>query len=242
MPLTVLDRRSLLKALALAPAALPAVALPAAARAEAQAAGLISTDVCMVQPQTTEGPFYRDPGLVREDITEGRPGLPMVLRLQVVTADCAPVPGARVDVWHCDAAGTYAGVLGDTGTFLRGTQMTAADGVAQFRTVFPGWYPGRVVHVHYKVFLPGGQEVLTSQVFFDDAFAAEVHAEHPAYEPRGPQDTTLRADRIARAAGKGAVAQVTLDAPDGEAVAALVVGVDAGAQSGSLLERLFGRG
>ncbi len=233
--LTVLDRRALLKALAIAPAA----ALPL--RAEAQAAGLISGDVCLVQPETTAGPFYLEPALVRQDITEGRPGLPMLLRLQVVTADCAPIAGARVDVWHCDADGVYSGVQGDTGTFLRGSQDTGGDGVATFRTVFPGWYPGRVVHVHYKVFLPGGREVLTSQVFFDDAFAGEVHADHPAYEARGPQDTTLRADRIARAAGRGAVARVEMDAPDGEAVAALVVGVDAGVRSG-LLERLFGRG
>ncbi len=235
MTLTTLDRRALLKALTLVPAA----GLPL--RAEAEAAGLISGDVCLVQPETTEGPFYVEPALMRADITEGRPGLPMQLRLQVVTADCAPIPGARVDVWHCDADGVYSGVQGDSGSFLRGSQETGADGVAAFRTVFPGWYPGRVVHVHYKVFLPGGQEVLTSQVFFDDAFAAEVHAEHPAYEARGAQDTDLRADRIARAAGKGAVAQVVLDAPDGEAAASLVVGVDAGARAG-LLERLFGRG
>ncbi len=239
MPLTVLDRRTLLKALSLAPSL--AVSVPAWARAEARAAGLITSDVCLVQPETTAGPFYLEPALKRQDIAEGRPGLPMVLRLQVVTADCAPVPGARVDVWHCDAEGVYSGVQGDDGTFLRGTQITGADGVAEFRTVFPGWYPGRVTHVHYKVFLPGGTEALTSQVFFDDVLADAIHADHPAYEDRGPQDTALAADRIARAAGKGAVARVELDAPDGEAVAALVVGVDAVGRSG-LLERLFGRG
>lgn len=239
MPLTVLDRRTLLKALSLAPSL--AVTVPGWARAEAQAAGLITSDVCLVQPEVTEGPFYVEPELVRADITEGRPGLPMVLRLQVVSADCAPIPGARVDVWHCDADGAYSGVQGNSESFLRGTQMTGADGVAEFRTVFPGWYPGRVTHVHYKVFLEAG-EVLTSQVFFDDALADAVHADHPAYEDRGPQDTTLAADRIARAAGTGAVARVELDAPDGEAVAALVVGVDAGARSGGLLERLFGLG
>lgn len=243
MTLTVLDRRALLKALSLAPAL--AVAVPARARAEAQAAGLITSDVCLVQPEVTEGPFYLDPGLVRADIAEGRPGLPLVLRLQVVTADCAPVSGARVDVWHCDADGAYSGVQGDGGTFLRGTQATGADGVAEFRTIFPGWYEGRVTHIHYKVFLDG-EEALTSQVFFDDALADAVHADHPAYEDRGVQDTTLAADRIAQSAGKGAVARVELDAPDGDAVAALVVGIDrsAGESAGgsSLLERLFRRG
>lgn len=231
----MMDRRQVLQALA---AATTAGVVPASLRAEAEGAGLISGDVCLVQPATTEGPFYLDPGLVRQDITEGRAGLPMLLRLQVVTADCRAIADARVDVWHCDAAGVYAGVEGDTGTFLRGTQMSGPDGVAAFRTIFPGWYPGRVVHVHYKVFLPGGAEVLTSQVFFADDVAARVYASHPAYVARGGQDRTLERDRIAQVAGRGAVAEVTLGADQAEA--ALVVGVvDPGAQ-GSLWQRLFG--
>lgn len=244
MTLTVLDRRSLLKALTLAPAA---AVLPQPLRAEAQAAGLISTDVCMVQKEVTEGPFYLDPGLLRSDITEGRPGLPMLLRLQVVTADCAPIAGARVDVWHCDAGGLYSGV-GNMGaddttgeTFLRGSQMTGADGVAEFRTIFPGWYPGRAVHIHYKVLLDE-TDVLTGQVFFDDTLSDAIYAEHDAYEGRGARDRRNDRDGIARQAGAAAVARLELDAPDGEAVAALVVGVDEGARTGSLLERLFGRG
>ena len=239
MPLTVLDRRSLLKALSLAPAF--AVTVPHWARAEAKEAGLISPDVCLLQPEVTEGPYYLAEDLVRQDITEGRPGLPLTLRLQVVTADCSPVAGARVDVWHCDADGVYSGVDGDVGTFLRGTQATGADGVAEFHSIFPGWYRGRVTHVHYKVFLDE-RTVLTGQVFFDDGLANAIHADHPAYEDRGPQDTALAADRIARAAGKGAVARVEMDAPDGDAVAALVIGIDGERASGSLLERLFGRG
>jgi protocatechuate 3,4-dioxygenase beta subunit len=157
----------------------------------------------------------------------------------VVTADCTPITGARVDLWQCDAAGVYAGVQGDTGTFLRGTQMTGADGVAAFGTIFPGWYPGRVVHVHYKVFLPGGVEVLTSQVFFDDDVATAVHTGHPAYMARGAQDRALAADRIAQAAGRGAVAEVILG---DVAEAALVVGVDSTGASGGLWQRLFGQG
>ena len=231
----MLDRRRLLQALAMGSAA--GGAFPGVLRA--QEAGLISGDVCLVQPETTEGPYYIDTGLVRADITEGRAGLPLRLRLQVVTADCTAIAGARVDVWHCDAAGVYAGVDGDTGTFLRGSQMTGADGVVTFSTIFPGWYSGRVVHVHYKVFLPGGSEVLTSQVFFDDDAATAVHTGHAAYMARGVQDRSLGADRIAQAAGRGAVAQVTLG---DMAEAALVVGVDSAGPSGGLWQRLFGRG
>ena len=89
-PLTTLDRRTLVKSLSL----LTIVGLPAAVQAKVAAAGLIFTDVCLLTPEVTEGPFYLDPNLIRQDITEGRPGLPMQLRLQVVTADCAPVCGS----------------------------------------------------------------------------------------------------------------------------------------------------
>jgi protocatechuate 3,4-dioxygenase beta subunit len=150
-PLSTTDRRSLLKALTVAPAA---IVLPFAVRAEADRAGLISTDVCLLQPELTEGPFYVDPQLIRSDITEGRPGLPMQMRLQVVDAACTPVEGARVDLWHCDAQGAYSGVRNLRGgpdmtgqTFLRGTQITDATGVASFQTIFPGWYPSRTTHM-----------------------------------------------------------------------------------------------
>lgn len=239
MPLTTLDRRALLKALAVAPAV--ALSLPRGALAEAQAAGLIATDVCLLQPEVTEGPFYLDTGLLREDITEGRPGLPMVLRLQVVGVDCTPVSGARVDVWHCDAAGAYSGVEGAGGTFLRGIGFTAADGVATFRTIFPGWYRGRTTHIHFKVIL-GDRDVLTGQVFFDQTLADTIHAEHDAYEARGLADTRNEADRIARAAGQGSVCALRLPEPDGEAEAALVIGIDPDGKGTGLLNRLLGRG
>lgn len=217
----LLNRRKLLKLLAAAPAS-----VPLSLRAEAETAGLIATEVCMVQPEMTEGPFYLDAALIRQDITEGRPGLPVALRLQVVDADCTPIPGARVDVWHCDAAGVYSGVEGEGGTFLRGSQPTGPDGVCAFRTVFPGWYPGRVVHIHYKVFLPGDQEILTSQLFFDDALAEQIYLTHPHYRDRGPQDRTRLSDRIARRAGNGAMASALASESAGEIEAALVVGVD----------------
>ena len=107
------NRRKSLKTLALAPTL--SVALPSWAKAQAGAAGLVSTDVCMLTPEVMEGPFFLDEKLVRADITEGRPGLPLRLRLQVVNADCSPVAGALVHVWQCDAEGLYSGV-DDQGT------------------------------------------------------------------------------------------------------------------------------
>ena len=240
--LSTLDRRTVLQALTLAPVA---AAIPRALRAEADQAGLISTDVCLVQPELTEGPFYVDPSLVRSDITEGRPGLPMVLRLQVVSAACTPVAGARVDVWHCDAQGVYSGVenLGggpDTRgqAFLRGTQVTDETGVAAFQTIFPGWYPGRTTHVHYKVFLDR-DAVLTSQIFFDEAVNQSIYDDHDAYAREGARDMVNAADVIAGRAGDGAYARVRMTEPDGAMEAALVVGVAPDGRAGGLLDWLW---
>ena len=220
MPVS-LNRRHLLAALAAA----PVLTGPLAARA--QQAGLITGNVCMVQAETTEGPFYVDPGALKADIAEGRPGVALSLRLQVVDAGCNPIAGARVDVWHCDAGGLYSGVRAPNGdtrgqTFLRGVQVTDETGVARFATIYPGWYPGRTPHVHYKV-ATDQRQALTSQLFFPDAISDAVYTGAAPYTARGRADTPNTADRIARRAGEAAVARVA-SAPDA-LDAALVVGV-----------------
>src|ERR1041385_2264500 len=111
------------------------------------APGLIvpSPSVCMLTPEVTEGPYYTDPKLVRADVTEGRPGVPTELQLQVVDEMCRPFANTRVDIWHCDAIGLYSNYSGqgDNGTtstvgatFMRGTLMTDVSGVAAFKTVY----------------------------------------------------------------------------------------------------------
>jgi protocatechuate 3,4-dioxygenase beta subunit len=241
-PLSTLDRRTLLKALTVAPVA---SILPFAGHAQAAKLGLISTDVCLLQPELTEGPFYVDPKLIRADITEGRAGLPMQLRLQVVGADCAPVVGARVDIWQCDAQGVYSGVMNlgagpDTTsqTFLRGTQPTDAAGVATFQTIFPGWYPGRTAHVHYKVYLDE-TTVLTSQIFFDEAVNQAIYDDHEAYDRPFARDMLNDQDGIAGKAGIGAIAAVKMTEPDGIMEAGLVVGISPEAGAGGLLDWLL---
>lgn len=219
-------RRALLRALALLPVGL--AVRPAWAEKAAEA-GLVAANVCLLSPETTEGPFYVDPKLVRRDITEGRPGVPLALTLQVVDADCRPVAGARVDIWHCDAAGDYSGVRQPGGastvgeTFLRGTQATGRQGVAAFATIWPGWYRGRTPHIHFKVFLDD-RTVLTSQLFFPDAVSAALYRAAEPYAARGAADTANRRDGIARRAGRAAVARVTGDVSG--MTAALVVGID----------------
>lgn len=228
------DRRRLLARLAATPAAMAGLSLPLWAGQAAAQAGLITGSVCQVMPEVTEGPYYLDPTEIRADIREDRDGLPMDMLLQVVDAACAPIAGARVDLWHCDAAGTYSGFRNDGGggdvdardrIFLRGTQMAGEDGVARFRTIFPGWYRGRVTHMHFKVWLDR-RSVLTGQVFFADAISSAVYARDTRYA-RADTDgyLTNAEDRIARAAGEGAHAAVE-DAGD-SMTARLVIGLAA---------------
>jgi protocatechuate 3,4-dioxygenase beta subunit len=213
-------RRRLLAALALAPLA-PGLVAPAWGQGSGAPDGL-----CLVAPELAEGPFYLAPPL-RAEIAEGRPGAALELVLQIVDAACRPVAGARVDVWQCDALGVYSGVRdarSDTRgqTFLRGAQVTDADGVARFRTIYPGWYAGRTPHVHYKAWLDA-RRVLTSQLFLPDALSERVYAAAPYAERRGRRVLNAE-DRIAVRAGAGAVAAVRAEAD--RYVASLVVGVD----------------
>jgi protocatechuate 3,4-dioxygenase beta subunit len=159
---------------------------------------------CTMTPEKTEGPYFVDERLNRSDITSNadgsgvQPGTPLALTMYVFDAehDCAPVSGARVDIWHCNAAGRYSdeGANGTSGeTWLRGYQVTDADGKVTFHTIWPGWYSGRAVHIHFKV-RTGGLE-FTSQLFFTDAMNAQVYAAAP-YASRGTPDVSDSADNI----------------------------------------------
>ena len=125
---------------------------------------------CVLTPDLTEGPYYLDGQLIRSDITEGKPGVPLALQIAVQdVTSCAPLANAAVEIWHCDAQGYYSGIVGEnpgggaaaTGednastTFLRGIQLTDDQGTVAFSTIYPGWYTGRTVHVHMKVHVNG---------------------------------------------------------------------------------------
>ncbi len=227
-----LSRRKALGLIAVTAGGGPFLAAAAFAVSQpARAASLISgAGVCSIMPQTTEGPFYFDPRLERTDIAEGRPGLPMAVRMQVVDAGCAPIPGARVDIWHCDANGRYSGYPRQPGgldtsgeTFLRGTQMADRNGVVSFATIYPGWYPGRTPHIHFKVF-PTRQQVLTGQMFFPDEVSRQVYETVAPYNERSADGAIVNArDGIARRAGPAALAELVRGG--GEIEAALVVAV-----------------
>jgi protocatechuate 3,4-dioxygenase beta subunit len=122
----------------------------------------------------------------------------LTLKLTVLdVSTCKAIKGAAVDIWHCDAAGTYAAATNKT--FLRGIQRTDAKGVATFRTLYPGWYPGRTVHIHVRVSL-GGNVVHTGQLYFPDGITDTVHTRSP-YNSRGARNTRNPDDSIYRNGG-----------------------------------------
>ena len=185
----------------------------------AVAAGLVT---CVLTPEQTEGPYYIADERVRRNITEGRPGTSLTLRTTVVSAsNCKPIKGAAVDVWHADASGTYSGVLGNTGTFMRGIQRTNAKGLALFQTVYPGWYQGRTVHIHVKVHI-GGNVVHTGQLYFPDTLTDAVYRNAP-YASRPARGTRNANDSVYRNGGRKSM--LTVHKSGSDYVAAIAMGV-----------------
>jgi protocatechuate 3,4-dioxygenase beta subunit len=180
-----------------------------------------SLPACVVTPEQMEGPFFTDVRLNRSDIRfdptdksvkEGVP-LALILRFSAVgSTGCTPLAGATVDVWHCDAAGVYSDSGGNTAgkKFLRGHQVTDANGSVRFTTIYPGWYPGRAVHIHFKVRMLTGPALgneFTSQLYFDEAVTDRVLARAP-YSVRG-QRTRNSGDGLYRRGGSRLVLALT---------------------------------
>lgn len=168
---------------------------------------------CVVRPAQTAGPYFVDTMLNRSDIrsepTTGQVsgGMPLDLRVavsRVGQAGCVPLAGAMVDIWQCDAVGIYSGVVDmanrfdTTGQkFLRGHQVTGRNGVVDFTTIYPGWYEGRTVHIHFKIRVPGDGTTVhdfTSQLYFSDeqsdrVFAKPLYAANTQRRARNAQDS-----------------------------------------------------
>jgi protocatechuate 3,4-dioxygenase beta subunit len=160
---------------------------------------------CVLTPDAGEGPFYFDPKLLRSDIADGMPGAPLEIAIQVTRAgDCAVLTNARLDLWQADGLGLYSGYENQRGvgagtplpigkTYLRGTQITDADGWVRFKTIYPSWYGGRTPHLHFKVLL-GGSEVVASQIFFPDELSAEIFGPWEPYKRYVDRRTVFNAN------------------------------------------------
>ncbi len=185
---------------------------------------------CVLTPDKTEGPYFVDEKLNRSDIRSDpadgsvQPGAPVSLTMVVVRSDgnCAPVSGAVVDIWHANAAGKYSDVAGE-GTsgkkYLRGLQVSDAGGQAKFTTIYPGWYQGRAVHIHFKVrVLHGASQTyeFTSQLFFHPATTSAVYGTG-VYAARGQASTSNASDGIYGSDGAKLVVALTPDGSGGYA-------------------------
>jgi protocatechuate 3,4-dioxygenase beta subunit len=215
----ILTRRETLALIRVAGGALFVTCLPRQLGSVAQEAATTRTlPACTVRPQQTEGPYFVDEKLNRSDIRSNpadgvvKAGKPLSLRFRVSAVSgnsCQPIKGAIVDIWHCDALGVYSDVadprFNTVGQkFLRGYQVTNANGTVNFLTVYPGWYQGRTTHIHFKIrtnSTSGKTYEFTSQLYFDDVVTEQVYAQQP-YASKGQRTFKNAQDGIFRSGGQ----------------------------------------
>lgn len=168
------------------------------------------TSACTLIPSETAGPYpldlSADSTKFRSVINETKTGVPHTVKLKIIsTTDCNPIANARVDIWHCDKDGYYSGYDGQPGylgtqnnkgqTFCRGIQLTDVKGEVIFETIFPGWYPGRICHIHFQIFLSSVLQA-TSQLTFPEATKNSIYTTNALYSAHGADPVTLATDSI----------------------------------------------
>lgn len=191
---------------------------------------------CALFCATTEGPCTADT-IERRDVSEGLLGLPVRLALKIVDADtCAPVSGAVVEIWHTQRSGVYSGETpggslcapndpdAQDHLYFRGTQTTDDAGRVDFDTCYPGWYSGRPIHIHFRVYV-GEHSHLTSQLLFPDALTEEIFARHPDYLEFGQPDTLNDEDTVFRVEDLSPYVLDTARMPDGAMLAWKLVAI-----------------
>ena len=187
-----------------------------------------SSSTCKVGDTETDGPYplyaKRDSSITHVDITEGKTGLPLSLAITIrnVNNNCAVVPNARVDVWHCDKDGYYSGYVNQgylgnqdntSKTFCRGITNADAVGVAYFQTIYPGWYQGRVTHIHAQIYVDGALK-LTTQIAFPEEINTAVYSTD-LYKAHGQNATKNTTDNIIRDSLSNELAAVNTNAVSG---------------------------
>ncbi|XP_053213825.1 uncharacterized protein LOC128397163 [Panonychus citri] len=172
---------------------------------------------CSLTPMSTEGPYYLKDVLERRDITDGKPGIPLNLTINVMDSvnSCKGLPGLRVDIWHCDALGVYSGVgslsgrggrrsgfrstittsISPVDRFLRGYQISDSIGQVNFQTIVPGWYPGRPIHIHFEIYLSSGKLLHVGQLYFDELLSTSLETIKP-YSDNQSKRVPNNVDRI----------------------------------------------
>lgn len=213
----ILSRREALKIMGVGGAAFLTVSTFRSNTLDSPASTPISPLDCVVRPELTIGSHFIDNQLYRSDIRSEpsdqsiKPGVPLKLNIVVASVgqrSCTPLQSAKVDVWHCDALGYYSGITNPafdtTGLkYLRGFQLTNEKGAVQFQSIYPGWYSGRAVHIHFTIRTKGTNNQdyqFTSQLFFDDLITDTVHSLKP-YSNKPQRNTRNQDDALFKAVG-----------------------------------------
>lgn len=168
---------------------------------------------CTLTATETDGPYplyaiLSNSVLTRSDITEGKTGVPLTLTLTLLDLSngCTPISGAGIYIWHCDKDGIYSGYATSTNagststTFLRGVQVTDSNGQITFTTIYPGWYAGRITHIHAQVYLNDslveGSAVATTQLAFPVDITTAVYNSSLYTKGQNTSVTSFSADNV----------------------------------------------
>ncbi len=174
---------------------------------------------CVVTPTETAGPFTTKAptSVAYSDIVLDRKGTAATIKIivQNVNNNCAILENAVVDIWHCDAEGNYSEYGTKTSEhFLRGRQITDNEGVVVFKSIFPGWYPGRAPHIHVQVLNSKGTNLLISQIAFPEDVCNTVYSQG-AYTTKGSSYKKNTKDAIFSDGFANELATITGNIKDG---------------------------
>ncbi|KAK7942439.1 Intradiol ring-cleavage dioxygenase [Apiospora aurea] len=238
----------------------------------------IQNETCVMTPEVIMGPYvWPKSQMMRTDMSEDQPGVPLTLDIGVLDmATCEPLQNAMVSLWHCNATGDYSSFeqldenltfqelkdkLGltnvtygvtdlhtDNTTWLRGMYPTNKEGMMEMKTIFPGFYAGRAIHIHTQVFthwtlLPNGTMrsgdlVNTGQLYFDEDLTQTIMALEPYARHTQIQRTGNDVDKFIGGSMEGGyspfVAVEPLDGPGGDVAKGMVGYITLGVDTANL--------
>jgi protocatechuate 3,4-dioxygenase beta subunit len=206
-----------------------------AAETIAQDLSLPVPPACVLIPSETEGPFPLDltanATFFRQDVRESKTGVRLDLKLRIIgLTNCQPMRNVRVNIWGCDKDGLYSGYSqtnnpGQAGlTYLRGYQMTNNNGEVDFITIFPGWYTGRICHIHFQVWVSSVYRAV-SQLTFPIATKNAIYAANSALYTKGADPLTFATDNIFSDGYEYQLATLTANAATGGYSSYLELGI-----------------
>jgi protocatechuate 3,4-dioxygenase beta subunit len=169
-------------------------------------------------------------------MTEGQAGVPLTLDIGVLDmATCEPLENVLMDFWHCNATGSYSSFTKlspdtpfidlleamnitdtfeievtdlhtDDTTFLRGMWPTDSEGMMEMKTIVPGFYIQRAIHIHVEAHvdwtlapngtIASGNRVSTGQIYMNETLSEQIMALEPYSSHTAINRTTNAEDTL----------------------------------------------